>query len=202
MGWDGSVVLPVCTGNCYADIAGLVEANVGVNKANYFVQRSVNLSVNIGSNEIDRTLTLNLKDSANQSLGPSGEYKDYVRLLVPDDADVNGVESIAGESQVNLSPDITEEQGRKEVGVFVDVLNGQSKTIVFSWKSPLSADTPLVNYGLYFRKQAGTDSDPLTIDIKPSGVVTNADPRFALTWDGDYVYNTTLAQDLFMTFSW
>jgi hypothetical protein len=201
MGWDGSVILPSCSENCYADIAGVVEANVGVNKANYFIQRTMNLTVSLGSSEIDRTLTLNLKNNANQGLGPSGEYKDYVRLLIPDDAEVVNIESIAGQNQETLTPEVTEEKGRKEAGVLIDVLNGQNKTIVFSWKSQINAGSPYTTYGLYLRKQAGTDVDALTVDIKPEGVVTTADPRFSLTREGDYVYNTTLAQDLFTSFS-
>jgi hypothetical protein len=201
MGWDGSVILPSCSGNCYADMTGLVEANVGVNKANYFIQRTINLTVSLGSSEIDRTLTLNLKNNANQGLGPSGEYKDYVRLLIPDNAEVVNIESIAGQNQETLIPEVTEEKGRKEAGVMVDVLNGQNKTIVFSWKSQINVGSLYTAYGLYLRKQAGTDADPLTVDIKPEGVITTADPRFSLTQEGDYVYNTTLAQDLFTSFS-
>lgn len=201
MGWDGSVIMPSCSGNCYADMAGLVEANVGVNKANYFIQRTMNLTVSLGSSEIDRTLTLNLKNNANQGLGPSGEYKDYVRLLVPDDADVVNIESIAGQNQESLAPDITEEKGRKEAGVLIDVLNGQNKTVVFSWKTQINSGSPFTAYGMYLRKQAGTAADSLTVDIKPEGVVTAADPRFSLTREGDYVYNTTLAGDLFTSFS-
>jgi hypothetical protein len=202
MGWDGSVTLPSCSGNCYADMAGLSEANVGVNKANYFIQRTINLTVSLGSSEIDRTLTLNLKNNANQGLGKSGEYTDYIRLLIPGDAEVVNIESITGQNQETLTPEVTEEKGRKEAGVLVDVLNGQNKTIVFSWKSQINTSSPYTLYGLYLRKQAGTDADPLTVDIKPVGVITTPDPRFSLTREGDYVYNTTLAQDLFTSFSW
>jgi len=40
------------------------------------------------------------------------------------------------------------------------------------------------------------------INIEGSGVQFNPDPRFALTREGSYGYNTTLARDLFLRLSW
>jgi hypothetical protein len=202
MGWDGSVNIPSCGANCYADLAGIVEANVGVNKSNYFIQRSVSLKVDVSTYTIDRTLTLNLKNTANPGLGPSGNYNDYVRILMPEDANIISIQSISGQNEETLSPEITDVKGRKEVGVDVEVLASETKSIVFSWRTQLPSGLPTASYGLYFRKQAGTDPDPITLDIKPVGAAVNSDPRFTLTRDGSYSYNTTLSQDLFSSFSW
>jgi hypothetical protein len=202
LGWDGSVNTPSCGQTCYADLAGLVEANLGVNKADYFIQRSMTLSVNVGSYEIDRTLELNLKNTANVGFGPSGIYKDYIRVIVPDDATAIGAESISGQDQESLPVDVTEENGIKEIGVWVTVLEGDEKSIAFEWKSQLQANSPVTSYGLYLRKQAGVGDVPVTLNIKLPGVTSNTDPRFSLTQDGSYLYNTTLTQDLFSSFSW
>ena len=202
LNWDGSVVLPTCGAGCYGDLAGIVEANVGDNKANFFIQRNIDLQVTVGAYEIDRTLTLNLKNSANPALGASGKYKAYVRLLIPEDGVVSSVNSYTGETVEELTPEMTDVRGHKEIGVLVEVLGGGSKKVQFSWSTSVITGSPLTGYGLYFRKQAGVEADPASISIKGNGVQLNPDPRFSLTRDGTYVYNTTLAQDLFSLFSW
>ncbi|HTK03723.1 MAG TPA: DUF4012 domain-containing protein [Alphaproteobacteria bacterium] len=142
--WDGSVVSP-------PDFVGLVEANVGVNKANYFITRKTDIVVTTTPTEIDKHLILTLKNSANPALDLAGKYKTYIRLLIPSDAEI-----------LNADPnyEIVNLQNRKEVGILVEVLGGHTKTIEFSWRTP-NTD----NYNLYVRKQAGIADDPISIVI-------------------------------------
>jgi hypothetical protein len=202
LNWDGGVTLPSCGAGCYGDLAGIVEANVGVNKSNYFIERSVSMFVNVGNYEVTRDLTLNFKNNANPVLGVSGKYTAYVRIFMPEDALIGSVRSFNGDIQEDLTPEITDVRGHKEIGVLIGVLGGSSKKVEFSWSSKFNTATPISSYGLYFRKQAGTDKDPIGINILANGVLLKPDPRFALTREGGYVYNTTLAQDLYSLFSW
>jgi len=188
LGWDGSVTLPICGSGCYADTVGLVEANLGVNKANYFIQRNVSLNVNVNSYQIDRTLIFNLKNTANPALGPAGKYKAYVRLLVPQDANILSVTKSSGQSGVTVSPDITEVKNRKEVGTLVEILAGQSENLTFSWKSNITT-APISGYLLYVRKQAGLDSLPVSLSVTTPSL-TNGAP---------YLYNAILTRDLLWT---
>jgi hypothetical protein len=202
LGWDGAVTLPTCGTSCYADLTGVVEANVGDNKANYFIQRNINLDVAIGANEINHKLTLSLINTANPALGPSGRYKVYVRILMPTDTSAVSVSSYNGNSQEILVPELTEVKGHKEAGVLIELLAGGSKSIVFLWDSGAGGSSTLTNYGLYIRKQAGIDINPIDINIGGNGINFDPDARFALTKDGSYSYNTTLARDMFLHFSW
>jgi hypothetical protein len=229
LGWDGSVIMPTCGANCYADFLGVVEANVGVNKANYFIQRSTGVEIKIGSSDIERRVTLNLKNSANTELGPAGRYKVYIRLLTPEDVDIVEVKDLSGQIYKTLSPEVVDIKGRKETGILAEVLGGQDKKIVFTYKTPLEK-IPLINsYGLYVRKQAGTEEGPVAITIDSGGIPLHADSNFSLTHEGIYVYdkllgltyqcstppgneslqgeheycyNTLLARDIFSRFSW
>jgi hypothetical protein len=173
-----------------------------MNKVNYFIQRSINVDVDLGTGGISHKLTLNLKNTANPALGPSGRYKNYLRILVPSDTSLVSVVSYNGNVQENLTPELTDAKGHKEVGVLVELLAGGTKNIVFSWISGPGATLPFGNYGLYIRKQAGTDTDPININVNSNAVKLNSDPRFTLTKDSTYKYNTTLARDLFLRFSW
>ena len=174
LGWSGEVATPSCGVGCQADLVGVIEANVGVNKANYFIKRSHSLKVDILPDRIEKELTLEIENSANQSLGLSGLYKAYIRVLVPQKSEVVG------------DYEIIESKGRKEIGFLTEVLGGETKRIVVSWSTPKEVGD---SYGLYFRKQAGTgESDPLNVSI--------------VAPDRAYSYNTTLSRDFLTKISW
>lgn len=204
LGFDGSFQTPSCSGNCYSDFAGLVEANVGVNKANYFVKRSMDMEAGLEGEVLSRRLTVTYENSANSALGLSGRYKVYVRLFVPLGSEVG--EPLVGQGQelVPTTPDIRDSGGKREVGLLLEIMPGQTETVTFSWSGP----NPLTyeqsgQYRLYWRKQSGTDKDPVALKITlPPGVKATPSLGATLTKDGVFVYNTTLARDLFSRISW
>ena len=206
LNWDGAVFIPSCDGDCFSDLAGIVEANVGVNKSNYFVKRSAEVDINIKGGEINKTLTLTLQNSANTDLGASGRYKSYVRLLVPENSTNINVTSTFGQNYQVLTPEITDSKGRKEIGIITEVLGGESKKLIFSWTN--KTDSVLNQYGFYFRKQAGIDGFPVSIKVTTPVKVLGSNPVFAsqcsksprnapLQGGYEYCYNATLVRDLF-----
>lgn len=194
LNWEGSVFVPYCGENCYSDLVGIVEANVGVNKSNYFVKRGLETKININGQRIERTLNLTIQNSANTSLGRSGLYKSYIRLMVPEDSGSITVKSEYGQNTRILTPDIVNAKGRKEIGVILETQPGETKKIEFSWVSIVEKQPKA--YNLYIRKQAGVDEMPVSINIHTPLEVIGTSPGFTLTEGGDYLYNTTLTRDL------
>jgi hypothetical protein len=201
LGWDGKIQTYSCGDDCYSDFFGDVEANVGDNKSNYFIKRKIDFNVNIDSRKVTRELTLNLTNSANPSLGSSGIYKSYIRIMIPSDSSVINVKSMIGQSETGLQPEITQENGRQEVGVLVELTPGQSKDINFEWQNDLPQGSTTNSYGLFVRKQAGVDADPMSIEFTGIGNLESS-PMFSLTASGVYTYNTNLNQDFFARMSW
>lgn len=190
LNWAGEVKIPTCLNSCYPDFVGLIEANLGVNKANYFVTRDQELQVNIANGQIKRQLTITFINSANPALGENARYKNYLRILLPSDANVEGIVEVTGQDNTALTPDIYAVRDHKEVGVITELLAGQTKKIVLSWVSqePTGFDKE-GEYNLYIRKQAGTpNSDKLSVSIIAPG--------------GPYLYNTPLAKDFFSKVLW
>lgn len=201
LGWDGKIQSYSCGDNCYSDFFGGVEANVGVNKANYFVKRFYNFDVNVGSQNIMRKLNIKFENSANPALGVSGVYRNYLRIMIPSDSSLTSVKVTSGQSEKVLTPEVTQEKGRQEVGVLVEVSPGQTKEVRFEWQNTLPQGTKINSYGLFVRKQAGVGDDPLSIGF--SGIRTIASsPIFSLTKGGTYSYNTNLDKDFFARVSW
>lgn len=201
LGWGGEVRIPFCNQNCYADMIGLVEANLGVNKANYFIKRSEKLDIKILGNKIKRTLNLTLINSANPVLAESGRYKVYLRLLTVPNTQNNSVFVVSGLESNEVPFDVYQIREYQEIGALIEVLPGQTKNIIFSWENDLPLN--LNQEGIlrfYLRKQGGVSDSPISISFSSPEVAIIPPEGFALTGSDGYVYNTTLAKDIFLNF--
>lgn len=204
LAWDGAVYQPSCTGNCYTDYFGIVEANVGVNKANHFVERDASFIAQVENDLVKRTLTIALRNNANEGLGTSGRYKVYLRVFAPQESDFLPTEIIFGESQEFEDPETALVRGRKEAGVLVEITPGQKKSVVFRWESPADLDfSQRGEYRLIWRKQAGLDSPKISSElILPEGIEYVFEPPYSLTPQGTYSYNTDLTRDFSSRIFW
>ena len=205
MGWDGSVNYPNCSGNCYSDWFGLVEANLGVNKANYYINRSYSLEVFLTSGmSVKKSLITKYNNRANPELGPAAVYKTYTRLLVSPDSDIGGIYVANGESKETLKYDTFLVNGRKEIGFFMEIPPGGERLLYIDWESA----TELKNvaggqYGIVWRKQSGAGDDQVKIsfDFGLLGDYRLEQDR-SLTFDGKDSYNTLLSRDLVSRIFW
>lgn len=198
--WGGGFPTYTCGDNCYSDSISDIEANLGVNKSNYFITRSFDMDINISKGVLKRELNIIINNSANTSLGPSGYYKNYFRILVPLDSELKELKSISGQSVVNIEPDIVDLKNRKEIGGYIEIGPQQTKTINVVWETKISEN--INSYGMFFRKQGGTLEDPLIIKLRTPGQIKMSNPVFSLTKEGSSTYNTTLSKDFFARINW
>jgi len=101
-------------------------------------------------------------------------------------------------------PEVKLIQGRKEVGVFVEIDAGKTSTLNISWSQTTGLDfaSPGI-YSLYWRKQAGTIADPVVVRLFfPRDLKVYAVPSFSLTTAASSGYNFLLAKDLNSRVSW
>lgn len=183
LGYSGEFPQPTCLVNCFSDWYGAVDANVGVTKANYFINRTYDLDVTISDQVAKKTLTINYENTANPALGQTGRYKTYTRVVVPEGSTFDKVKIDNAGNIVEAPLEEETKNGRKEGGVNIEISPGQTKKLIFSWENTLTETSEGTEYRFYIRKQAGTIADPINIDI--------------LTKDSPYSYNTNLARDFF-----
>ena len=177
-----------CNLRCFSDGYGLVDANLGVNKSNLFISRSQELNLNISKNSIYHELFINYQNNAGQSVGVSGIYKNYARLILPNSANIHGVRiyKVDG-TYVDLTYDIENYKNRKDLGFYFEVSPSSVSKIQVVWSTPTNKLLEGGEYRMNIRKQAGTEVDPLDIKI--------AFQDLSLTGDGPSHYNTDLAKD-------
>ncbi len=173
--WDGRIKEIACqssVGTCYLDYLMIVEANVGVNKANYFVQRSLNHQVEIkATGGVEEKLEIHYQNQSQSENFPAGRYKNYLRLLVPHEAKLKEV-LIDGKELEGEKIDEGEINGKKSFGFLVEVPIKGEKKVEVAYRLGEKIDFRQTNQYLFFlQKQPGIKDKAFNLWLTaPEGV--------------------------------
>lgn len=164
---------------------GFVEANLGVNKSNQYIDRSLEVSIEKreeGSLIVTKKIAIenNAKSDTNETL-----YKSYVRALAPVGAKLLTLSVFDKYGLREPKPDITFVSNRVEFGALVETQAGKTATLEITFELPVES---LVNEkgesGVWLFKQSGVSYKDLKVED--------------LTLGGVGSYNTSLASDKFI----
>lgn len=181
------------------DFMGISEVNIGANKANYYVKRKIDQEVTITTKgEIMGKVTLQYKNTSQENVWPGGEYKNYVRIVLPLGTKLAGI-SLDGTEQkivkavinprlyeaknfkppVGLEVEEVQEEGKTLFGFLTIVPTGALQKIEITYT--LSQNVPLTQstfiYDLWVFKQPGTDDDPYSFTLRyPEDMFTVINP--------------------------
>jgi hypothetical protein len=177
------------------DFIGINEANLGADKDNYYISRTVSQNVSIKSDgTIGENLTINFKNSAKNNSLLGGVYKNYLRFILPLNAGISRI-TIDGKDQ-KIVPAITdpavyekkgfvapdglevqkEDQGQNTIyGFLVNIQPQESRLIAIEYVLPkkINLSQPEISYNLKFFKQPGVDFYPYNFSLNfPSSFKT------------------------------
>lgn len=200
--------------NAIQDFIGLVDANIGGNKVNYFIKRKVSSVVSIKKDGVvEESIVISYKNTSDGTW-PGGEYKNYLRIILPQGALLTNIKldgadqkivyaetnPIVYESKTFKKPQglEVEKGGENEktiYGFLVTVPISSSKTIQIIYTLPytISSQRPDFSYSLFFFKQPGIDEEPFQTTILYPGTykvisssqkVTAAAGRFSFSATG------------------
>ncbi|NMB56591.1 NAD-dependent epimerase/dehydratase family protein [Candidatus Beckwithbacteria bacterium] len=170
-GWDGTLretpneLLEFGKVNV-ADYLMIVDTNVGINKANYLVQRNLkhNIIIDEGGN-VKVEAAVNLQNLASSQVWPNGTYKNYLRFYLPSQAKFNTL--TLDDKKIFSSKIELEKIGTKQVvGTLVEIKPQENTTIkltyMLSGKISLNNQS---NYVFYLQKQPGIGAPNVTVKI-------------------------------------
>lgn len=146
------------------DFVYLGEANVGGNKANYFLTRRLTLALTRSGGLLHHELTEDLTlDLSRAPAGYDVPYSAYFRLLVPAGATGTGVSGIAADGQ----PYVTLPAGVGLIGgsrVLVPASGSRRADLQvrYTWDTPWTQDASGA-HRVYWQKQPGTAYDPVRV---------------------------------------
>lgn len=164
------------------DVFGINEANIGVNKANTDIKRSVEYFTSIGGSKKSVRASLQLDNIGDKS------YRAYVRFITPSGAVIDKI-LIDGEVQklvnavtdaviyesknfvppAGLEVDRQIQDGKQFTGFLINVPAHTKQDIIVSYDLPIIIAGGKINYSLLYFTQPGTLPYSLTIRVAGDG---------------------------------
>ncbi|MFA6532952.1 MAG: DUF4012 domain-containing protein [Patescibacteria group bacterium] len=193
--WSGRVIDPKCTisNECITDYVFPYDANLGANKANFFINRFVNLKVKIDSDgQISHLLSLQYKNDSPAEIFPTGYYRNYFQILLPKNSTLNQITKDGVEIE-NI--DQIDDQ-YKLIGFLFELAPGKTTDIKISYKlnEPLKKGKNI--YQLVFQKQTGAKNSDLILEFELNKSISILNQNFSpIVKDNQIIYNTNLLTD-------
>lgn len=185
------------------DFIGINEANIGVNKVNYFIQRGISQKTTIGDDgTVTEEIHLSYTNTSKKDEWPGGDYKNYLRFITPSGSKLTGI-TIDGQNQntvlaltnpqeyekkgfippSGLEVETYEQSGKAVYGFLVGIPAQSSKTIsiTYTLSQKINVGQPVLHYSEKIFKQPGTDNDPFSYSLnfpKSYGVLRNSSGTF------------------------
>ena len=195
--WAGQTLTPKCnlddSINCVLDFAFSYDANLGVNKANFFVKRPTKLAVSInGNGEIKNTLTVKFINNSYPDVFPGGSYKNYTQLMLPPNTRIETV-TVDG---VNLERFDETNFNYKTVGFLLTVPPQSSSTVEIAYELPTTIIAGDGVYQLIVQKQIGSPNYDFNLEFSFPDNLTIKNKNFSpLVKENNIHYNTSVSSD-------
>ena len=194
--WSGSLQPPPCRSTypepCVTDNLAVNEANVGINKSNFYITRTIDHSITLSSQDAKHTHTITYTNNSPTDTWPGGTYKVYIRpILSP------GASSIVVTSNNQPVPVTT---SGAIPGYFIEVKPKTSIPVTISYITPLKPS--YASYQFHLDRQPGVSNDPLIVSVTPPTGYTlkplpnNPFPEASLRFNGTFQEDFTAAFSL------
>lgn len=194
--WSGRVLSPVCTSsnpNCVVDFLMPVDANLGVNKANFFINRNVTLNVSVDtSGRIKNKYVMELRNDSFNNVFPGGTYKNYMQVELPRDATIREITKngtlIEGYSESQTTG--------KLIGFYLEVPPQTSVEVVISYELATKVSNGKGIYQLIVQKQIGSSNYDFDFALTLPKNIFATNQNFSPLVKGNSIhYNTTIKAD-------
>lgn len=159
LGWEGGVRSLHCAleeANCLIDYLMVAEANLGINKANYFVKRNFSHQVQVlADGAVEETMKLHYKNESQSEIFPAGKYKNYLRFLTPLGTEILGVEVNQEElAREKINQSVLHE--KEMFGFLLEVPIQEERTVEITYRLANKIPTgEKLRYLLLLQKQSG-----------------------------------------------
>lgn len=144
------------------DFLALVEANLGANKVNYYLEKNYKLETVVGKEgEIRHRLRISYMNRSPSDAFPGGKYKNRMRVYLPFGTKLT--RALWGESDITKSVTSFVDYGRSGFSMLLELNPKEQRNLVLDYAVPVKVEFKdnLASYRLDIIKQAGTLNDPL-----------------------------------------
>lgn len=198
LGWGGRLAKPICLSsnnkNCIINFLFPYEANLGVNKANFFINRHYSLKIVVDSSgRITNYFTILFKNEAKDDIFPGSNYRNFFQLLLPKTVTIKEIKK-NGILVDYVSFEDNEEF--KKIGIFLEI--PQKKTVILEiiYQNEKSIIDEFSVIQIIIQKQIGISNSDFTLKVNLSKNITVINQNFfPLVKNQEMIYNTFLSTD-------
>ncbi len=194
--WSGRIIDPKCTlsKDCIADYVFPYDANVGANKANFFINRFANLKIKINAEgKIGHILSLQYKNDSPAEIFPTGYYRNYFQILLPKNSTLNQITK----DGVQIEEfDQIDDTRYKLIGFFFELAPGKIADIKINYQLNELLKKGSNIYQLVIQKQTGAKNSDLILEFDLNKNISIVNQNFSpIVKDNQIIYNTFLLTD-------
>jgi hypothetical protein len=195
--WSGRLATPFCPesaeNNCFADFQFAMDANLGVNKTNFFIDKTYDVATTIDETGLTSTnLSVTFINKSLNDVFPGGPYKNYFQILLPTESVVQEVRL----EDVQLTSYDSETGKHKMIGFLVEVLPQEKKTLSITYTSLTRFKQGKATYQLVLQKQIGALSHDVHFSLRLPDNMNLLNTNFSpLVKNNLILYNTDLSTD-------
>ena len=194
--WSGRIISPKCSlsTDCITDYIFPYDANLGANKANFFINRFVNLKIKVDAQgKISHILSLQYKNDSPSEIFPTGYYRNYFQVLLPLNSTLTQITKDG--VQVEKIDQIDDPQ-YKLVGFFFELAPGKIGDIKISYQLNEPIKKGINIYQLVIQKQIGAKNSDLILEFELNKNISILNQNFSpIVKDNQIIYNTYLLTD-------
>jgi len=155
----------------------MIEANLGANKANAYIQRQTTHDITFPNNQTTHQVKVELTNSSpeanpNPPFHYGGDYKSFIRLYLPPNAQNIQLASESGTIKVAS----VQKYGFTEIGFWQLTKSQNQSQFTITYTLPISKE----KYNLTILKQHGLVSSPQTLNIAGKSLTTSLTNDFFL----------------------
>ncbi len=195
--WSGRLATPFCPesakDNCYADFQFPIDANLGVNKTNFFIDKSYDVKTSIDeAGLITTNLSITYINNSLSDVFPGGAYRNYFQILLPPDSPVLGIQ-IDGQQVSSFDSELGKQ---KTIGFLIEIPPQARKTISLTYSSSIRFKKGKATYQLVLQKQIGALSHDVHFSLRLPKNMNLLNTNFSpLVKNSLILYNTDLSTD-------
>jgi hypothetical protein len=196
--WDGRLIDPSCQNfniPCLSDYLLFYDANLGVNKANYYLNRIAILKIKIDDNgNISHRLSIQYQNESPSENFPGGIYRNYFQVLLPKKSKIKQItkDSILVENYEEEEINVF----FKRIGFFFEVAPKKSSLIKIDYQIPYQITSDRQIYQLIIQKQIGATNSDLILEFNfPENFALVNKNFLPLANEKNIIYNTNLDTD-------
>ncbi len=194
--WSGKIIYPQCPqnlNNCFADYIFPLDANLGVNKANFYINRMMEVNISFDKDGyLHNKIMLRYKNESPKTVFPGGPYKNYFQLLFPVDTVIK---------QVTKNDVFVEDLDQsvdqlKKIGFLFTLLPQSTADIKVEYQSTTKLEKGRSYYQLLIQKQIGYGNNDMILHINLPKNIHLINQNFSpLVKDSQILYNSQLSTD-------